>query len=49
MIGVIGLGFVGLTTSLGFAHQGYKVYGYDISKSRRDELRRGQMPFHEPA
>jgi len=48
MIGVIGLGFVGLTTSLGFAHQGYKVYGYDISKSRRDELRRGQMPFHEP-
>jgi UDPglucose 6-dehydrogenase len=48
MIGVVGLGFVGLTTALGFAHKGYKVYGYDISREKAEHFRRGQVPFYEP-
>ncbi len=48
MIGVIGLGFVGLTTSLGLAHRGHKVYGYDVSSGRLNDLRRRHVPFHEP-
>lgn len=48
MIAVIGLGFVGLTTALGFAHHGYQVRGYDASKERRDMLKSGKVPFHEP-
>jgi len=31
-ISVIGLGFVGLTTALGFADKGYNVSDYDIDK-----------------
>jgi len=48
MIGVVGLGFVGLTTALGLAHKGYKVCGFDISSSRVEDLRNGHVPFHEP-
>lgn len=48
MIGVVGLGFVGLTTALGFAHKNHTVYGFDISQSRVEELQKGRVPFHEP-
>ena len=48
MIGVVGLGFVGLTTALGLAHQGHKVYGFDSAKARLDDLNQGRVPFHEP-
>ncbi len=48
MIGVVGLGFVGLTTALGFAHKGYEVYGYDVDRSRMKDLSGGHVPFHEP-
>ena len=34
MITVLGLGFVGLTTALGFAEKGFKVYGYDVNKEK---------------
>jgi UDPglucose 6-dehydrogenase len=34
MITVLGLGFVGLTTGLGFAKKGFKTYGFDISEER---------------
>ena len=47
-IGVIGLGFVGLTTALGFADKGFSVRGYDINKSRNDTVAAGQVPFWEP-
>lgn len=45
---VFGLGFVGLTTALGFAHLGNKVYGVDVDESRKKILRGGKLPFLEP-
>ncbi len=48
MVTVFGLGFVGLTTALGFAHMGYRVYGVDVDERRKDTLRQGKLPFYEP-
>ena len=45
---VFGLGFVGLTTALGFAETGCKVYGIDVDEARKESLRNGIIPFHEP-
>lgn len=47
-ITVFGLGFVGLTTALGFAEKGYRVYGFDVDKHRTDIIKKGQLPFAEP-
>ncbi len=49
MITVIGLGFVGLTTALGFAEKGFKVYGYEINNQRFKQISKGNVPFHEPS
>lgn len=48
MVTVFGLGFVGLTTALGFAHMGYRVYGIDVDEQRKETLRSGKLPFLEP-
>ena len=48
MITVIGLGFVGLTTALGFVSKGYKVYGFDIDKRKANSIKKGKIPFYEP-
>jgi len=48
MIAVIGLGFVGLTTALGFCEKGFKVFGYDKDSGRARALKTGRVPFHEP-
>lgn len=48
MVTVFGLGFVGLTTALGFAHMGRTVYGIDVDEDRKARLRRGELPFLEP-
>ena len=48
MITVIGLGFVGLTTGLGFAKKGFKTYGIDINEARVNKLKNFEIPFHEP-
>lgn len=48
MVTVFGLGFVGLTTALGFAHLGYEVYGIDVDEARKEKLRNGEIPFLEP-
>lgn len=48
IITVFGLGFVGLTTALGFAQKGHKVYGYEINQNRVDILNNKILPFHEP-
>ena len=48
MITVIGLGFVGLTTGLGFAKKEFKTYGIDINAERLDKLKNYEIPFHEP-
>lgn len=47
MITVIGLGFVGLTTALGFSAKGNQVYGYDINKEKVDLIAQKKLPFYE--
>lgn len=46
-ITVFGLGFVGLTTSLGFAEYGHKVYGVEVSEERLNTIKAGKLPFLE--
>ncbi len=46
-IGVIGLGFVGLTYSAAFASKGYTVYGIDIDENKIKLLEEKKPPFHE--
>jgi UDPglucose 6-dehydrogenase len=48
MITVVGLGFIGLTTALGFSDKGYKVYGVDVDPHRLNTVGNGCIPFHEP-
>ena len=48
MITVLGLGFVGLTTGLGFSKKGFKTYGIDIDIERLKLLNKHEIPFHEP-
>jgi UDPglucose 6-dehydrogenase len=47
-IAVIGLGFVGLTTALGFARKGFTVRGFDAAERIQKSLRAGKLLFHEP-
>lgn len=47
VVTVVGLGFVGLTTALGFAEYGHKVYGIEINKERLDVIKGGKLPFME--
>ncbi|EAL3327065.1 nucleotide sugar dehydrogenase, partial [Campylobacter coli] len=44
---VFGLGFVGLTTAVGFAKKGFDVIGYEIDKNKALLLNDGKIPFHE--
>lgn len=46
-LGVIGLGYVGLTTAVGLAGLGHKVTGYDVDTNRVETLSRGGSPIHE--
>ena len=48
MITILGLGFVGLTTGLGFAKKGFKTYGIDINTERLNMLKKHEIPFYEP-
>ncbi len=47
VITVFGLGFVGLTTALGFAEFGHTVYGVEMNPERLDTIRAGHLPFLE--
>lgn len=47
MIGVVGLGFVGLTTSVGLALKGHTVIGYDKNKNKLSQIKNGIVPFYE--
>jgi UDPglucose 6-dehydrogenase len=47
MITVLGLGFVGLTTALGFSEKGFKVYGHDIDKDKLNSIKNKKIPFFE--
>lgn len=48
MVTVVGLGFVGLTTALGFAEYGHKVYGLEADPERLTTIQSGKLPFLEP-
>jgi UDPglucose 6-dehydrogenase len=48
VISVFGLGFVGLTTAVSFADKGNKVYGIDVDADRKELIKNGKLPFHEP-
>jgi UDPglucose 6-dehydrogenase len=48
MITILGLGFVGLTTGLGFAKKGFTTFGFDISEERMNSLKNLKIPFFEP-
>lgn len=48
MVTVVGLGFVGLTTAIGFAEYGHKVYGIEANPERLATIKGGKLPFLEP-
>lgn len=48
VITVFGLGFVGLTTALGFSEYGHTVYGVEIDKKKLSVIQSGKLPFLEP-
>ncbi len=45
---VFGLGFVGLTTALGFAEKGHTTFGFDVNHERMEMIIKGVIPFMEP-
>jgi UDPglucose 6-dehydrogenase len=47
-IGVVGAGWVGLTTAACFAELGHPVVVREIVGEKVDALRRGEVPIHEP-
>ncbi len=48
-IGIVGLGYVGLPTALGFHDAGFKVVGLDVSEHVINSLLRGKNPGDDPA
>ena len=46
-IGVIGLGFVGLTLAVALAYKKYNVIGVDIDEKKIEFIRSGKSPFYE--
>ena len=47
-IGIIGLGYVGLTTGIGFSSLGLNVVGIDIKKENVEKVNSGKISFYEP-
>ena len=47
-IGVIGLGYVGLPTAIGFHDAGFNVWGVDVSKRTTDMIPEGRNPTGDP-
>ncbi len=47
-IGVIGLGFVGLSLTSVLASKGYDVVGIDIDNEKCNKINNGISPFFEP-
>lgn len=48
-IGIVGLGFVGLTLGMHLAKiKGINVYGFEINQTVTDHLQKGDAPFYEP-
>lgn len=47
-VGVVGLGFVGLSLASVLGAKGYKVRGFDSDKSKSRMIKNGTAPFYEP-
>ncbi|MAO69513.1 MAG: hypothetical protein CL983_00320, partial [Euryarchaeota archaeon] len=47
-VGIIGLGYVGLPTAIGFLDAGFNVWGVDVSKNVVDTILRGENPTGDP-
>jgi UDPglucose 6-dehydrogenase len=47
-ISVIGVGYVGLCTAVGFATKGYPVVSSDVDAVKMAKIKDGTPPFHEP-
>ncbi len=47
VIGIVGLGYVGITTAVGMARLNHKVVGYDLNRARVEILRTGKSPIFE--
>ena len=48
LVGVIGLGYLGLTHAVAMASLGHQVIGIESSRERLDDLKSGKVPFFEP-
>ncbi len=47
-VAVLGMGYVGLTTALGFAKIGHEVIGIETNELRLETLKQGKLPIFEP-
>lgn len=47
-IGIIGLGFVGLSLATFLGSKGYKVIGIDSDLEKISKIKKGEIPFYEP-
>ena len=47
-VGIIGLGYVGLPTAIGFHDAGFEVWGVDISQRTVDMVKQGENPTEDP-
>jgi nucleotide sugar dehydrogenase len=47
-VGIIGLGYVGLPTAIGFHDAGFEVWGVDVSQRTVDMVRQGKNPTGDP-
>ena len=48
-ISVLGTGYVGLCTAVGFASKGYTVISSDVDIAKVAKIKNGIPPFHEPS
>ncbi len=47
-IAIIGTGYVGLVTGLGFAKLGHRIHFVDTDKAKISKLKKQELPFFEP-
>jgi len=47
-VGIIGLGYVGLPTAIGFHDAGFTVWGVDISRATVEKIHQGINPTGDP-
>ena len=47
-ISIVGMGYVGLCTAVGFASKGARIVAVDKDQQKVDSINKGIAPFHEP-